>query len=78
MGTYLFAPDARLRFVVRLARLASRSPDTILPLAPASWPPPMPPAPLRPACDVPCGCSMSPKKDAPTAEGKEYSLRDTV
>ncbi len=72
--TYLLCPDVRLRLEVRLARLASRSPVTILagsapappPPPAAEWPlvAPPPPAPPPPAD---CGWRMSPKKSAPTA-----------
>ncbi len=58
-------PEARFRFDVRLARLASRSPATSFAFAPAAASPLVPFVPWPPA--LPCGCSMSPKKEAPTA-----------
>jgi len=72
---HLVCPAARLRLDVRLARLESRSPLTSFPPAPdaPAWPlePPAPPA-------EPCGCSMSPKKSAPTAGGKRGPLMGEI
>ena len=59
--THFAPPEFKLRLEVRLARLASRSPETSLPVAGLVAPFVEPLAP-------PWGCRMSPKKLAPTAE----------
>lgn len=82
IDTYFPWPPAKLRFVVRFARLASKSPAT-RPCLLLDWPPEVawedvpfvavnPPKPppnksFAPVAFDPCGCRMSPKKFAPGA-----------
>ena len=50
-----------------MARLASKSPETSLPLGPVPFPvPPLAPGTAPTPPTPPCGCKISPKKLAPT------------
>jgi len=63
-------PAPRFKFEVKLAKLASRSPETNLPPGPVPFPvPPFAPGSGPPT--PPCGCKISPKKLAPTPMKQE-------
>ena len=65
--TYFAWPAPRFKFEVKLARLASRSPETNLPPGPVPFPvPPLAPGTAPTPPTPPCGCKISPKKLAPT------------
>lgn len=78
--TYLPWPIPRFRFDVRLARLASRSPDTNFPAGPPGFPPGVTIPPLAGA-DVGnefCGWRMSPKKLAPRPWREKNTLLNII